>query len=116
MIDVELMIILLFTHWVGDYLLQFNIIAIHKSQDIMWLTVHVLIYTAVIYMAVIFRFTPEEAFYFCVANGLLHFATDFITSKLSSKYKDNPRLFYPIIGFDQLIHTVTLVTTVHLIN
>jgi len=50
---------------------------------------------------------------FLLLNAVLHFVTDFFTSRLAVKYKLNPRIFYSIIGFDQLIHTVTLMVTMY---
>ena len=37
--------------------------------------------------------------------------TDFFTSKLASKYQDKPRIFYPVLGFDQMIHGLCLYLT-----
>lgn len=104
-------VIILLSHWVGDYLLQFNAIANHKSHSIRWLTLHVAIYSCVLFAGVFFIFPLHEALRYCALNGAFHFVTDLITGKFSSKYKSNPRIFYPIIGADQFIHTVTLLLT-----
>jgi hypothetical protein len=111
MINPWTFVIILISHWVGDYLLQFNAIANHKSHSIRWLTLHVLIYTSVLFAGALFIFSWEEGLRYCAVNAILHFVTDLVTGKFSSKYKSNPRIFYPIIGFDQLIHTVTLLLT-----
>jgi hypothetical protein len=107
-------VIILISHWVGDYLLQFNAIANQKSKSLRWLTLHVVIYTAALFTGVLFVFPLQDALYYCAVNAGLHFVTDFFTGKLSAKYKPNPRMFYPIIGFDQMIHTVTLLLTLNL--
>ena len=114
MIDPWTFIIILICHWVGDYLLQFNAIANQKSEHLGWLALHVLIYTSVLFVGVLFIFHLQEAMYYCAVNAAFHFVTDFVTGKFSSKYKSNPRIFYPIIGFDQFIHTVTLLLTLSL--
>jgi len=44
-------------------------------------------------------------------NGGLHFVTDFITSKTSRYFYDNGkmRLFWVVIGADQMVHMLCLI-------
>lgn len=102
-------IILLVGHWVGDFLLQWDEMAFKKATSIKWLAVHVVIYSCVIFMAAFFILPLGTALAFTFFNALLHFATDYVSSRFAVKYKNVPRIFYPIIGFDQLIHTSALV-------
>jgi hypothetical protein len=50
---------------------------------------------------------------FAVVNAALLFATDYITSRISSKLwaKRDWHRFFVTIGFDQLIHHATLALT-----
>ncbi|WP_420398815.1 hypothetical protein [Flagellimonas sp.] len=85
--------------------------AVKKSSSLKWLTAHVLTYSLVLGGFAIFLFPLESALIYVALNALLHFVTDFFTSKLASKYQDNPRIFYPVLGFDQMVHGLCLYLT-----
>ena len=50
---------------------------------------------------------------FTVVNAALHFVTDYITSRITSKLwaKQDWHRFFVTIGFDHLIHQATLAFT-----
>ncbi len=102
---------ILLAHWVGDYGLQTSKMAMGKSHHFKWLCLHVLTYTGVLLVCSLILFPLKVAIGFLLINCILHGITDFFTSKLTSKYRENPRIFFPILGFDQLIHAVTLYLT-----
>lgn len=109
-------IALLFTHWVGDYVLQFNEMAARKSKSFKWLTIHVLVYTGTLllgsFLLVFFDMMAlDKVAIFVAVNGAIHWVTDLITSRLADRVANTPRLYYPIVGFDQLLHTATLLFT-----
>jgi hypothetical protein len=109
-------IALLFIHWVGDYLLQTNEMATRKSQSFKWLTVHVLLYTAALLVGVLLLIPVgvipvENIVTFVGVNGALHWITDLVTSRIGYRVSDTPRIYYPLIGFDQFLHAVTLLVT-----
>lgn len=106
-------IVILFAHWVGDYLFQFNIIANRKATSIAWLVFHVAIYTTFLLAASAILFEWPMAWRFALLNGLFHLVTDFVTSRLGARNKHNPRMFYLIMGFDQFIHGATLIATLY---
>lgn len=95
---------LLFTHFVADFLLQSDWMAINKSTSWRALTVHVLLYS------VCFLWLGPM---FTLITFLTHFATDAITSRATAYlYKKNERhWFFVVIGLDQLIHQFTLLYT-----
>ena len=64
-------------------------------------------------MAAVILFGLMSAITFVVVNAALHFVTDYITSRISSKLwaKQDWHRFFATIGFDQLIHQATLAFT-----
>lgn len=104
-------ILLLFAHWIGDYLFQTNEMATSKGRSFYWLNVHVAVYTLPILASALMLFPWDIALYFALLNALFHWITDFVTTRLAYRYQSNPRLFYPIIGFDQFTHGACLLGT-----
>ncbi len=107
------LVALLATHWVGDFVLQTDFQASNKSRRLDALSLHVATYTATLFLAAAILFGLAAAVIFAALNGALHFATDYITSRASSKLwaEQNWRRFFVMIGFDQLIHQATLALT-----
>lgn len=131
-------LILLVMHFVGDFLLQSDWMALNKSKHWDALTVHVTIYALC--------FLPW-GWRFWAVTYVTHWATDFVTSRATSKLwfidsmpiapgTDVPteygtvfgathyaRLeawkrhwFFIVIGVDQLIHAATLAITWHAVG
>jgi len=111
-----ILITLFFGHWVGDYLFQTTQMATTKSKSFKWLNIHVLVYTTTILVFSFFILSREIWWRFALLNGILHWITDFFTSKLANHYAGNLRVFYPIIGFDQFIHIATLLLTLYILK
>src|SRR6516164_3774721 len=107
------LVVLLATHWIGDFVLQTNFQASNKNRRLDALSLHVATYTATLFRAAIILFGVMVAVIFAGVNGALHFVTDYITSRASSKLwaEQNWHLFFVTIGFDQLIHQATLAST-----
>ena len=105
-------IALLATHWVADFVLQTHWQATNKSKNNFALVQHVATYTAILTIASIILF-GLIGILFAVVNGVLHFGTDYITSRWSSKLyaKQDWHNFFVVIGLDQYIHQLTLATT-----
>jgi hypothetical protein len=111
----EKFLILLAVHWVADFVLQTHWQASNKSRRIDALLRHVGVYTVCLMVVVPFVF-PEQYqgwVLFIGSNGVMHFATDYCTSRVSSKLyaKQDWHNFFVIIGLDQLVHQVTLAGT-----
>jgi len=106
----------LLAHWIGDFGLQTSKMALGKCVSLKWLVIHVGTYTGVILLFSLFLMPLDDVFRFVSLNCLLHLITDFFTSKWANKNRKEPRKFYPIIGLDQLIHTLTLYWTLDLLN
>ena len=100
--------LVLFTHFVADFICQTDNMAKNKSKSLKWLSFHIAVYT------LIFCYLGIE---FALINGVCHFLIDFITSKISSYYYAKGRIhdFFVVIGFDQLLHTSILIMTLSLV-
>lgn len=128
----ELFIIYIISHLIGDFILQPRWMGEGKSKDLMTLISHVSIYTAtmVILSAAINLFLYKigwtellpnwESYWVILSLFIGHFLTDIWTSKLSSyfytKYektndKKNLNYFWWVIGTDQTIHFIHIYLT-----
>lgn len=108
---------LLAVHWVADFVLQTHWQASNKSKNNVALARHVLVYTACLAAGALPLLAwPDRGIQwlaFVAANGALHFATDYGTSRWSSRLwsKQDWHNFFVVIGLDQLIHQVTIGVT-----
>lgn len=108
-IELDIACLLLLIHYIADFKFQSHWMATNKSKSWLALSAHVLVYSLM--------FSLTLNWQFVVINGILHFITDAITSRMSSKlFGKNWHDFFEVIGGDQYIHTVTLLTTWVLLN
>lgn len=120
-------IYILITHFVADFLMQSNDMATKKSTSIKWLTLHVVSYfKGLMWSALLFYIFNALAFNliippwsivgFCVTNAVLHWVTDYFTSRETSRLwkEQKVRKFFHMIGLDQLIHGICLIMTLYL--
>lgn len=91
-------------HWVSDFVLQTDAMARGKSTSIKWLSIHVAVYTVLLFIF---------GWQFALINGAVHWVVDFFTSKWSSYLwkKEEVHWFFVVIGLDQAIHMATLLST-----
>lgn len=105
----------MFAHFVADFLCQNDQMGNNKGKSIKWLSIHVTVYTVVLgVLMYMFKSDMDIALlYWILLNGLIHWIVDFITSKISGYFymKKQYRMFFHTIGFDQLLHGVSLFTT-----
>ena len=103
---------LLGTHWFADFVLQTHWQASNKSKSNVALLRHVTTYTSVLAIASVALFGAMGG-PFAAINGILHFLTDYFTSRATSKLyaKQDWHNFFVVVGFDQLIHQATLAVT-----
>ena len=104
--------ILLFFHWIGDFVCQNRYIADNKSKSWYVLTLHVAIYSFVMSWGTIIALGKVNPIWLIV-NFLAHFVTDAITSRITSHLHKKGKIkeFFTVIGFDQFIHATTLILT-----
>jgi hypothetical protein len=105
LITLDVIILLLLLHFIGDYLLQTYDMMINKGKSNQWLLYHTSVYTL--------PFVPFFGLEFALINGILHGITDFFSSRMNNKLVNckNPKWFYTNMAFDQMIHLITLFFT-----
>lgn len=104
MISLTVLLVLVWMHFFADFICQTDYLAINKSKDSLVLAIHVAIYSIPFFWF---------GWKFAVINALMHFATDFVTSRVTSYlWKHEQRhWFFVVIGLDQAIHMTCLFGT-----
>lgn len=109
-------------HWVADFYLQTDEMAINKSKSNSWLAKHVLIYTVTLYFGMmawwlfllnLAAFTFLQLTLWVIINGILHFLQDYLSSRVTAELwqKGDRHNFFVVIGLDQFVHYVCLFGT-----
>ena len=109
MISVWAVVYLIVVHFFADFVMQTRWIGINKSSNNWILSLHIAMYTVMLL---------PFGVAFAVINGLLHYITDYFSSRASGYFhkKDQMWGFWTTIGFDQAIHMLCLVTTYSLLE
>lgn len=119
----ELLLLLFFLHWFGDFVCQTRWMADNKSKNLYALSAHVYVYSMVMlvgltaWQAYLLAFgvesRPEAVMGFVGVNFVLHWLTDITTSQFTKYFwaKKDIHKFFTTIGFDQYIHQVCLLVT-----
>src|SRR5579859_3942608 len=104
---------IMINHFIADFLCQSRKMGENKSTSMFWLSMHILVYTIVLGFFSSFFFAPIQFVNWLVINSVLHFITDFITSRMTTYFykKQNMKYFWSTIGFDQLVHGLCLFYT-----
>jgi len=110
MIDVTTIILILWAHWIGDFILQSDYHAVNKSKDNLVLMDHVIMYSLPFF--VVGMLVPLT-FSWIVGNAVLHGLTDYVTSRMTTRYwlAEKRHEFFVTIGFDQSFHFTCLFLT-----
>lgn len=112
-----------------DFAMQDEGDALNKHHSIKHLFYHVCQYSSGMLLALLLYYLLCGTFHLIIPSYflkfffiifVLHFITDYFTSKASNKrYKENKFYgingFWSIIGFDQLLHTLQIVLTLYYI-
>ena len=96
-------------HFIGDFILQNDWMAMHKSSSIEALSVHALIYATIFTLPFLFSFPELEYAGLCwILILIIHGSVDAVTSRISSRLwkTQNYRLYFNMIGLDQMTHMI----------
>lgn len=112
MIEVTAVLFLVWMHLFADFFLQNDKMALNKSTSNYWLAVHVSVYILPFSLLMVY-FPIISVLLFMSVNWLLHFATDWYSSRVTSKlWKAGKRhWFFAVIGVDQALHMTALFLT-----
>lgn len=131
MLNLTIPLSLLLAHLVGDFFLQSNWMAKNKGKSWRALSLHCFTYTMVVGPAGSwYASSPAMGLWWLPATFLTHFATDAVTSRITSKLwffeplggdfwragVGNRHWFFVAIGIDQFIHALTLALTLRFLS
>lgn len=99
-----IMLALVWTHFVADFILQSDDMAKNKSKSNYWLSMHVAVYALPFLLF---------GWKFAIVNGIAHWLVDWWTSRINSHLwsKGKVHAFFVGVGADQAIHMTTLLVT-----
>lgn len=106
-------IVILFCHFVGDFIMQTDRIAQQKGSSNLVLWLHVLTYMLPVMVGgFMLRGLDANVMVWVCTNGLLHFGQDYLTVRLNKKLKERSNhWFFVGIGADQFFHYWILLAT-----
>ena len=105
-------------HFIFDFVLQSHWMASNKSKNNTALFCHVSVYTiGLCLIGMMFGEDNLIGVYWVLGNAALHFATDYTTSRITSKlFAKDWHNFFVVVGIDQVLHYVTIFSTLWLIK
>ena len=116
-------LLIIWAHFVADFMPQNDKMAQNKSTSNIWLTNHIMVYSAAMLgiMAPFVYFMDAANSHiqllwllvWVVINGALHWITDWCSSRATSYLwqKGDRHNFFVVVGADQAIHLSTMVVT-----
>ena len=112
MFTLQTILIILFFHWVADFKFQTHYQATNKSKNNLALALHVDTYCWTFLIPAVYML-GLNGIYWVALNGVLHFITDYVTSRINSKLwaKQDWHYFFEAVGADQLFHYTCMFST-----
>lgn len=124
MMDINVFILFIVTHWIADFIFQDEKWVLGKSKSLTPLLKHTTTYSLIwVVVMYIFTFNLMGSITFGLITLILHTLTDYYTSRIVSKKFAHNQIGSPIpnigaftiIGFDQVLHYVQLLLTYKLL-
>ncbi len=114
--ELQLILAIIIGHWIGDYVLQTESMAVNKSKSNKWLTIHVGAWTFGLAVVVIPFSGLVSIWLWVLLMGVLHWIQDYITSRINTYFlkKKWQKLFWLAIGTDQMLHYLIMFYTINL--
>ena len=119
---IEIVLFILFLHWIADFVLQTDKQAKGKSKNWDYLLSHTAIYSTVfLFTGILLSVNKAElfsVFYFSLITFICHAIIDYFTSRLNSRLWANGEVhyFFVSVGFDQFLHFAQLLITYELLK
>lgn len=112
MISLQVVLVILFAHWVADFIAQTDQMAKNKSTSNKWLISHVSTYGLVMGLIILVTFGSISLIWLAI-NTVAHGATDYVTSRITSRLwkAGETHWFFVVVGFDQFVHMATMFVT-----
>ncbi len=106
-------VLILFLHWLADFVFQSHKMAQNKSTSRKWLLAHALTYGLVMFLGLYFFVSFKFLLYYVGINMLLHYMIDSQTSKITKRLWAEGKVheFFVMIGWDQFLHYFFLYLT-----
>lgn len=116
-------LLIIWAHFVADFILQNDKMAQNKSTSNIWLTNHIMVYSsAMLGIMSPFVYFMDAAnshvqllwlLVWVAINGALHWITDWCSSRATSYLwqKGDRHNFFVVVGADQAIHLSTMIVT-----
>lgn len=131
----ELIIFILITHWIADFVTQSHYESINKSKSFNVLLMHTVSYSIFFVLAgllwILFREIYAQLILkqnggvyngwmimFIPITFITHTAIDYYTSRVNTKLWEEKKVheFFVSVGFDQLLHVSQLLLTYYYLN
>lgn len=115
MIDINavLIIMMIFLHWLADFVCQSDWEAVNKSKNNLALVYHTAKYSVLWFPFMLTVIGGVPALWFTLITFIAHTATDYVTSRVNARYwvQDKRHEFFVSVGFDQFLHYAQLIIT-----
>lgn len=100
----NVLILIIWLHFLADFILQTDEMAKGKSSSFKWLTAHAGMYSLPFFFI---------GWKYALMNAGLHWCVDAVTSRIAKYFflRDQRHWFFVVIGCDQAIHMTCLLWT-----